>query len=48
MYDSAAFYYNNAIELWDRNLTAENNLNILLNRPQKKRNLIQTLFPPEK
>lgn len=47
-YDSAAFYYKQAIDLWDRNLTAENNLNILLNRPLKKRNIIQKLFPPEK
>lgn len=47
-YDSAALYYSKAIELWDRNLTAENNLNVLLNRPLKKRNLIQKLFPPEK
>jgi tetratricopeptide (TPR) repeat protein len=47
-YDSAAFYYQKAIDLWDRNLTAENNLNILLNKPLKKRNIIQTLFPPEK
>jgi tetratricopeptide (TPR) repeat protein len=47
-YDSAAAYYMKAIELWDQNLTAENNLNILLNRPLKKRNLIQKMFPPEK
>ncbi len=47
-YDSAAIFYTRALELWDQNLTAENNLNILLNRPLKKRNLIQKLFPPEK
>ena len=47
-YDSAAFYYKKAIDLWDRNLTAENNLNILLNNPIKKRNIIQKLFPPER
>lgn len=47
-YDSAAIWYTRALELWDQNLTAENNLNILLNRPLKKRNLIQKLFPPEK
>ncbi|MEZ5071532.1 MAG: hypothetical protein R2751_11330 [Bacteroidales bacterium] len=47
-YDSAAVYYQQAMDLWDRNLTAENNLNILLNRPLKKRNLIQTLFPPDR
>jgi len=47
-YDSAAIYYTKALNLWERNLTAENNLNILLNRPLKERNLIQRLFPPEK
>jgi len=48
VYDSAALYYQKAISLWDRNLTAENNLNILLNQPLKKRNLLQKLFPPDK
>lgn len=47
-YDSAALCYQKAIELWDRNLTAENNLNILLGRPLKKRNIIQRLFPPDR
>ncbi len=47
-YDSAAIYYQQALNLWDRNLTAENNLNLLLNLPLKKRNLIQRLFPPVK
>lgn len=47
-YDSAALSYQKALELWDRNLTAENNLNILLGRPQKKRNLIQRMFPPDR
>jgi hypothetical protein len=46
--DSAAIFYKKAMDLWDKNLTAENNLNILLNRPMKKRNIIQKLFPPEK
>jgi hypothetical protein len=47
-YDSAAIFYKKAIELWDRNLTAENNLNILFNKPLRKRTFIQKLFPPEK
>ncbi len=47
-YDSAALSYQKALELWDRNLTAENNLNILLGRPLRKQNLIQRLFPPER
>lgn len=47
-YDSAAHCYSIALELWDRNLTAENNLNLLLGLPLKKRNIIQQLFPPER
>lgn len=47
-YEAAAKCYEKAIGLWDRNLTAENNLNILLGRPIKKRNFIQKLFPPER
>jgi hypothetical protein len=48
LYDSAAFSYQKAIDLWDRNLTAENNLNILLGRPLKKRSFLQKLFPPDR
>lgn len=47
-YDSALVYYAKAIELWDRNNAAQNNLNILLNRPLKKQSFIQKLFPPSK
>jgi tetratricopeptide (TPR) repeat protein len=47
-YDSAVHQYAKAMELWDRNLTAENNLNVLLDKPLKKRNIIQKLFPPDK
>ena len=36
-YDSASICYQEALNLWERNLTAENNLNVLLGRPQKKR-----------
>ena len=48
LYEEAAQYYKKAIDLWDRNLTAENNLNLLLNRPIKKRSFIQKMFPPER
>ena len=48
LYDSAAANYIIAVELWDQNLTAENNLNILFGKPLRKRNLIQKLFPPKK
>lgn len=47
-YEAAARHYKKAIDLWDRNLTAENNLNVLLGRPTKKRSFIQKLFPPER
>ena len=47
-YELAAKQYQKAIELWERNLVAENNLNLLLGRPMKKRNMIQKLFPPER
>ncbi|MBN1925889.1 MAG: hypothetical protein JW798_08640 [Prolixibacteraceae bacterium] len=47
-YEKAAEQYIKALDLWDRNLVAENNLNLLLNRPLKKRSLIQRIFPPKK
>lgn len=47
-YEAAARCYKKAMDLWDRNLTAENNLNILLGRPIKKRSFIQKLFPPDR
>ena len=47
-YEEAVLSYQKAIDYWDRNLTAENNLNKLLGRPEKKRNLIQRLFPPDR
>ncbi|MCG8334341.1 MAG: hypothetical protein MJE63_07470 [Proteobacteria bacterium] len=40
--------YEQALLLWDRNYTAKNNLNILMNRPLEKRSLIDRLFPPER
>ncbi len=47
-YSSAAECYLKAVDLWDQNLTAENNLNILLGKPLKKRTFIQKLFPPDR
>ena len=47
-YKEAIEQYSKALELWDRNLNAENNINLLLGRPLKKRNLIQKLFPPDR
>jgi len=47
-YQRAASCYQQAIDLWEDNLTAENNLNILLGEPMKKRNFIQKMFPKPK
>jgi len=47
-YLEAIALYEEALELWDRNLAATNNRNILLGKPIEKRNFIQKLFPPEK
>jgi tetratricopeptide (TPR) repeat protein len=46
--EAAARQYKKALDLWDRNLSAENNVNSLLGRPIKKRNILQKLFPPER
>lgn len=47
-YELALENYQKAIDLWEENLSAQNNLNILLDRPLEKRNIIQRLFPPQK
>lgn len=47
-YKEAVEQYEKALELWDRNLNAENNINLLLGRPLKKRNIIQKIFPPDR
>lgn len=47
-YPEAVAQYEMAMELWDRNLDAENNLNKLLGKPLKKRNILQRIFPPSK
>ncbi len=47
-HEQAVSHYLHALELWDRNLEAENNLNRILNQPLKKRNIIQKLFPPSR
>jgi tetratricopeptide (TPR) repeat protein len=44
--EQAALYYKKAIDLWDRNITAKNNLNIILEQPLEKRSMIEKLFPP--
>lgn len=46
--EAAKQNYEKAIALWDRNYTAQDNLNTLLNRPVKKRSMLSKLFPPER
>ncbi len=47
-YERAAELYVEAIDLWDQNLDAVNNLNVILNKPKQKKSFIEKLFPPEK
>lgn len=42
--EEARTNYEQAIELWDRNYTAQDNLAVLLNQPVKKRSMISRLF----
>lgn len=46
--DEAVACYLQALELWEENLTAKNNLNILLGRPLEKRSFIEKMFPPKR
>jgi tetratricopeptide (TPR) repeat protein len=47
-YTDSVTEYEKALSLWDRNLEAENNLNRLLGKPVRKRNILQKLFPPDR
>ncbi len=47
-YELAVEQYKKAIDLWDQNMTAQNNLNVLLGRPLEKQTMLEKLFPPEK
>jgi len=40
--------YTKAIDLWDRNHSAKNNLNMILGRPAVKQSMLQRIFPPKK
>lgn len=40
--------YKKALDLWDQNLSAENNINILLGKPVRKRSMLDKLFPEKK
>jgi tetratricopeptide (TPR) repeat protein len=47
-YVLAAEKYQKALDLWDQNLTAENNLRALMGQDPRKQSLIKKLFPPER
>ena len=44
-FEEAIEFYKKAIKLWEDNLTAENNLRVLLGKEPKKRNFLQKMFP---
>ncbi|MCP3901173.1 MAG: hypothetical protein GY707_15820 [Desulfobacteraceae bacterium] len=46
--DKSKQNYEMAINIWDKNYTAIDNLNILMNKPPQKRSVINKLFPPDK
>lgn len=47
-YDDALKTYQQAVDLWDENLTAKNNINVLLGRPLEKRSPLRKIFPKDK
>jgi tetratricopeptide (TPR) repeat protein len=46
--EKAYDYYNKALELWDENHAAKNNMNILFGKPPEKQSVLRKLFPPER
>jgi len=46
--DSALICYQDALSLWEENLTAKSNLSVLLGGEPVRATLIQSLFPPDK
>lgn len=45
---NALNYYEKALKLWKENITAKNNLNILLDRPKEDRTILEKLFPKDR
>jgi tetratricopeptide (TPR) repeat protein len=45
---NAKLYYEKALRLWADNDTAQNNLNVLLGKPIKKRSVLKKMFPKDK
>lgn len=46
--EEAVEYYVRALELWEDNLAAKNNLNIIFGRPVEKHGFFRRLFPPRR
>lgn len=46
--EEAVDYYTKAIELWDENHVAKNNLNIIFGKPVEKQSFLRKLFPPDR
>lgn len=46
--EEAYEFYNKALDLWEDNLAARNNMNILFGRPPEKQSMIRKLFPPDR
>ncbi len=40
--------YKKALDLWGNNLTAENNINIILGKPIRERTILEKIFPEQK
>lgn len=46
--EEAVGYYVQALELWEENLAAKNNLNIIFGRPVERHGFLRRLFPPKR
>lgn len=46
--EEALKMYNKALDLWGNNLTAENNINIIMGEPIKERSVLEKMFPDKK
>ena len=46
--DGAMKSFNKALDLWDKNLSAENNINIIQGKPLKEQSILERIFPDKK
>jgi hypothetical protein len=46
--EEAYNYYTKALDMWDDNHAAKNNINILFGRPVERQNIMRKLFPPDR